>query len=103
MESLRFENDILESRIAGLESQLEQAKEKINKLEDQLEESEEELIELKSDVYGINFKLELCEMNFEGYKNGDLIQITRYVEGEGRVTIYGAANIIEFLGRHYRP
>lgn len=96
IENLTYENQRLDDRVEELESQLQLQIEEIQEKTEKIEQAE-------SQLYTCSQVLMLCQINFDGYKYGNLKSLTRYVEGQGLVTIYGAQNIIDFLNDHYVP
>lgn len=96
IKSLKLENSNLENRIESLENQVYTYK------------NENETLRYKNDDLELNLfdtknQLTQCEINFEGYKHGNMYKLTKFVRGQGMVTIYGAENAIDFLWNHYCP
>ena len=95
----------------------EDLKQQITHLEEQIEELNEKVDELEVEKSSLVIDLESCHLEnsinkeiiefkdeqFKKYKTGNGMSLSRFTKDKGKVTIYGAENIIEFLNQHYCP
>lgn len=89
----------LEHRNSKLEREKSDLIDRIEFLENKMENLESEL----SDFYDVKFDLEACRLEYQMYRYGSGIRVSRFVQGRGMVTVQGAENVIDFLNDHYCP
>lgn len=99
-----------QSELNNLESQISRLEDDVFRLENQVRILEDENINLRrvarnaqTEAGNCQTELLVCQQNFENYKYGNGVCITRYIKDRGRATICGADNIIDVLGDGYCP